>query len=260
MSRTWNFTPIEFFALWEVMDEGFLPAPLSFLGGPPLYHDLLRELRECRERLAGSLAGSFDGVLDVVAQPDIRIVVRGQDGKDSHDPAGCVRMLIVRRGDQAYLVKQLPGETIWHSGGVVVSQCNALRLADPLVAELPTTNAGRQPDIVLPASNSDEGVDYSYGRSQVLNSSRVTATSRSTQFMAAPATSIGTIEIMQGRSKFGPRGVTRHQLGWRDLAGDGRYVIADGNPPVATAANDNTLVATIDSRILAIIRAIKDER
>ncbi|MEU4342430.1 hypothetical protein AB0H00_14360 [Nocardia sp. NPDC023852] len=38
------------------------------------------------------------------------------------------------------------------------------------------------------------------------------------------------IGIEQGRLRFGPRGITRRALAWRDLADDGRYVITRGTP------------------------------
>jgi EspG family len=141
-------------------------------------------------------------------------------------------------------------------------------LADTVAAAMPEAKPGRQSDLVLPGGEAPvlpgqraaEGVDYSFGESAVTDSFDDAVTDRAQRFLDTAPECTGTIEIVQGRSIFGPRGMTRHRLEWRDLADDGRYVIDDQHPPVATAVDTTKLVAMINTRIAAIVRAIKDER
>ncbi|WP_225726877.1 MULTISPECIES: ESX secretion-associated protein EspG [unclassified Nocardia] len=262
MNNTWNFTDIEFAALWEQLAEQFLPAPFSYLTETESYDEHEREKAAARQRVRATLDDAFDGVLEALAQPDIRLVVTGSDA-DPDNPAGLIRLLAARRGDRGYLAKQLPGKTIWHSGGFVVTECDPLRLADIVVAELPRTNAGRQDHVVLiePEERDDDDFDYAYGRSKV-NADAIENSfrSRSLAFHSTPVDSVGLIEIVQGRSRFGPRGITRYHLGWRDLVGDGRYVTVFDTPPVAVAADGGRMTALLNAEIIKVVRTIRDER
>lgn len=262
MNRTWTFTAVEFAGLWDQLKEDALPAPFIYTTETPTYDDHEREKFEARQRVLRSLDDSFDGVLETLAQPDIRLVTTGSDA-DPDNPEGLIRLLAARLGDRGYLVKQLPGETIWHSGGFIVTECDPLRLAEAVVAELPEADAGRQDDIVLvdTVGDDEDDLDYSYGRSPV-NADAVenSVRRRCDEFRGSRVTSSGSIEIVQGRSEFGPRGITRYHLGWRDLAGDGRYVTVFDTPPVAVAANARRMAALIDAEIVKVVQTIKDER
>ncbi|MGO4649489.1 ESX secretion-associated protein EspG [Nocardia sp. 2YAB30] len=261
MRRIWRFTDIEFVVLWQPLKEDFLPKPFVFTSRIPRYTDYLRELRETSERLGATMDPAFDDVLDVVARPDIRVVVRGVDGKNPQNPKGSIRLLAVRRGEQAYLLTQLPGETLGHSGGFTVAECDPLRLADAVVAELPAVAAGRQGEIVLVGgADAGDDTDYAYGRSQLWDPVEDMVHSRADRFLRSAVTSVGGIEISQGTSRFGPRGRVSRVLGWRDLDGDGRYAISADTPPVAVAADSKRLVTMINAQVVVIIRAIKDER
>ncbi|NNH74043.1 hypothetical protein HLB23_30020 [Nocardia uniformis] len=82
---------------------------------------------------------------------------------------------------------------------------------------------------------------------------------RSARFLRVPATFSGEIQITQGSSVFGPRGINRHTVGWRDLTDYGRYVVTD-RPAMALAADAKRFVSVLNSRIASVIAAIKEER
>ncbi|MEU7764902.1 ESX secretion-associated protein EspG [Nocardia sp. NPDC049190] len=259
MTRTWNFTDLEFVVAWETAQADILPAPFVFTSRTKYYNDYQREKREIRAQLRGKLNGSFDSVLDVVAQPDIRVVLHGW-GSDEEDAASQIRLLAVRREGYGYLLKQLPGETAWHSGGYTVTECAPLALAETLTAELPEVAAGELGDIVLAKQTNSADLDFSYGRSFVHDSFDDTAEQQADKFLRATTTGQGMIVIAQGMSRFGPRGMTRKQMFWRDLDGDGRYAITAANPPVAVAADAKRLTMLVNSGIAEVVKAIKDER
>ncbi|RDI67379.1 hypothetical protein [Nocardia pseudobrasiliensis] len=71
--------------------------------------------------------------------------------------------------------------------------------------------------------------------------------------------SSGWIHIAQTRSRFGPDGITRFRLGWQDVAGNGRYLITPGLPPIAVATDTKLLRALIDTGIAQVARAIREE-
>lgn len=259
MTRIWKFTDLEFVVAWETVQADILPAPFVFTSRTEYYDEYQREKREMREQLRGRLDGSFEHVLDVVARPDIRIELHGW-GSDFEDAESQIRLLAVRREGYGYLLKQLPGETAWHSGGYTVTECGPLALAEALVAELPQVDAGKLGDVVLAERTVSADMDFSYGRSFVEDSCDDTVEERAGRFLGAPVTGEGTIEIAQGISRFGPRGVARSRLAWRDLDDDGRYVITGAVPPVAVAAGTKRFIALLNSGVAEVVKAIKDER
>ncbi|MFI7666833.1 ESX secretion-associated protein EspG [Nocardia sp. NPDC049526] len=258
MTRTWKFTDLEFVVAWEAVEADVLPSPFIFTSSTPLYEDFQREKRELRAQL-GSRIDDVAPVLDIVARPDIRIELHGW-GSDFDDADSQIRLLAVRREGYGYLLKQLPGETAWHSGGYTISECGPLELADLLIAELPEATPGKLPDVVLAPRDRNPDLDYSYGQSLVADTFDDTVDRLADQFLRTPATGEGIIEVEQGLSRFGPRGVARSRLGWRDLADDGRYAITTATPPVAVPADTKRLAALLNSGIAEVIKAIKDER
>jgi hypothetical protein len=199
-------------------------------------------------------------VLDVLAFPDLRIVAEGYDGQDPWKPEVPVRLHGVRRGDHGYVFSELSGETYWHSGGFTVTECDPVDLAGVIVRALPDVGPGRSADVALSTRVERNDLDYSYGGSAVRDSFDDSVSDRSATFLALPASCVGTIDVIQGRSRFGPRGITRHRLEWRDVEEDGRYAIDDGNPPIAMATDAKRLTAMTNTRVAEVVRAIKDER
>ncbi|MFQ6324614.1 ESX secretion-associated protein EspG [Nocardia sp. CWNU-33] len=259
MTRTWKFTDLEFVVAWETYQADLLPAPFVFTSRTPLYDDYQREKRELRAQLGNTLDNNLARVMDVVARPDIRVELQGW-GSDSEDAESQIRLLAVRQAADGYLLKQLPGETAWHSGGYTITECAPLELADVLLAELPEVAAGKLGDIVLAEQTKSADLDYSYGRSFINDSFDDTVERQADQFVRAPSTGEGIISIEQGMSRFGPRGITRRRLCWRDLEDDGRYAITTAIPPVAVPADTKRLTTLLNSGIAEVVKAIKDER
>ncbi|NNH71884.1 ESX secretion-associated protein EspG [Nocardia uniformis] len=261
MTRSWQFEDLEFVVLWEQLAKDFLPEPFVFLSKTPLYYDYLREKRETAERLSGMRDGYFADVLKFVVNPDIRIVVNGWDGRDRERADGRIRMLAARKGGRGFLITQLPGETHSHGGGFTVSECDPLALPDVVVGALPTAEAGALGEIPLtaPAATCDE-IDYDYGRSPVGVVSEERVGALSTRFLRTTPQVMGTIDVIQGESLFGPRGISRHRLEWRDLPDSGRYAIGHAAPWKAVSVDSARLISMINVRIADVIRVIKAER
>ncbi|UGT39673.1 ESX secretion-associated protein EspG [Nocardia yamanashiensis] len=260
MSRHWRFGDLEFTVLWEMITGDDLPAPLIFTSRTPLRDDYFREKREMVEQLRSKWDYSVDALADVIEQPDLRVIVSGVDGRDERRADGRIRMIALRRGDRGLLIKQLPGETYSHSGGFTVRECDPVRLADEVAAALPETDAGRQGNTPLADPSAGPMVEPQFDRLIIDDIFADSATLRSKKFLAITPMCMGTIEVRQGHSKFGPKGMVSHSLQWRDLEDDGRYVIRREPPYVAVPADSKQLIASINVCVAAVIRAIKDER
>ncbi|WP_280244835.1 ESX secretion-associated protein EspG [Nocardia abscessus] len=258
MSDTWEFSGLEFAAAWNAVKET-LPEPFVYLSGTTYYDDACRQKYEAWQRIRARWGHELEELMAVLAVPDIRLVIRGIDGRDARNAKGSIRMLASRKGNRAFLVAQKPG-TEERTGGFTVVEHDVLTLGHSVAAALPTVDAGQRSafDLIEHAGKGD-GLDYSYGRSLV-NDVEDRAASRSESFDRAPAATVGTIVVEQGHSRFGPRGITRSHLGWRDLVDDGRYVIVPGKPPTVVAADVRRLAELINARIVEVVQSIKDER
>ncbi|MEV6323788.1 ESX secretion-associated protein EspG [Nocardia sp. NPDC051787] len=255
--RSWHLTGLEFAALWEDMREsGQLPRPFIFTCRIPVYRDYLEAKRAAGAAVRDRLGGEFEEVLDVVARPDIRIVVNGvnlaADGAKT-------RVHAARRGSDGYLLEQVWGEPGEHGGEFIVREYGVVELGAAVVERIPDAEPGRLGAIDL-SGRVDEGMDHEYGQSLVSEPTEDQARYRAEQFLRAPVTTIGTIFVGQGVSRFGPRHAARRVLEWRDLRDDGRYVIAGQGHPMAFGVDARGLTARIDSELAEVVRAIKDER
>ncbi|WP_406272770.1 ESX secretion-associated protein EspG [Nocardia sp. NBC_00881] len=253
-------TDLELVVLWERMKEdGVLPRPFVFTSSTLLHRDYEREKMQTEDRLRDEVVPTLGGILEVVARPDIRVVVYGWDPRNPKDPESYIRLLAVRRADRAFLLTQKPGETIWHSGGFTIVEHHVLALSDAVVSALHQPCAGSRGEVVLTTMGDRTAeLDDTYYR-PVHRAADDTPQQRSAEFRSSAADSVGVIEISQGASVFGPRGITRHVLRWRDIVGDGRYAITPGPPPVAIPAGNRRMTELLNSRLADVVRTIKDE-
>ncbi|WP_216911455.1 ESX secretion-associated protein EspG [Nocardia noduli] len=260
MSHSWKLTDLEFYALWFDAARETLPWPFFYATRTELASVFRVEQAEALDRAGRTLGPRARDLVDALVHPDLRIVASGADGREPRAPAGLVRIHAVRRADRGFVICQLPGETFYHGTSFTVLECDAVALADAVVRAIPEAVPGRLADITLSARPEAEELDYSFGRSAVHDTFDGSVAERAARFLDVPLKSRGTLEIEQGRSLFGPRGMTRHRLEWRDLEDDGRYLVDDQHPPLAVAADRARLISMINIRVAAIVRAIKDER
>ncbi|MEV6771289.1 ESX secretion-associated protein EspG [Nocardia sp. NPDC051030] len=255
MTSSWRFTEAEFYVLWMDQAGEEPPEPFMFTSPTRTPEDFETELREARESLSDKLAG-FHSASDAMANPDLFLSAYGWNEQDRWGKGSLIRVLATRKGAKGYVITQLPGSTYWRRGGYTVVECDPLRLADAVIGAMPAAGRGSRGDIGL--TSNDQDLDHDFGRSAISAPSD-TAVSRTKEFLKAPATSAGEIHIVQGSSVFGPRGITRHLVRFRDLAEDGRYAVTE-NPEQALAVDEARFTSVLNSYIAAVIRTIKEER
>ncbi|MEV6095110.1 ESX secretion-associated protein EspG [Nocardia sp. NPDC051981] len=258
MLRSWSFTDLEFLVLWEELGEELLPEPLFFSSRAPLWNSFQDSKIRAREGLRDRDPDLAD-VLRALHTPDVRVELRGWDGGDWRVPEASIRAIGVRSGDAGYLLVQQPGETVRHAAGFTITEFWANDLAEEMVRMLPDVPMGRGREIVLAEARDVAETDYDFGLSPAHETLEGGVVDRATDFLSAAASSMGTIDVVQGRSRFGPRGITRHHLEWRDLAEDGRYLITADHPPVAVPADHRRMVAAVDTRIAEVVLVVADE-
>jgi hypothetical protein len=250
---------LEFHVLWQDFAKDSLPEPFLFTAEQRTAGELDAASHAARSRLEAKCDNEIGNVLETVHDPDLFLMVYGWNARRPTESETKLRILLTRRGAKGYVLTQLPGPSFWHSGGYIISECDPLTLADRAVAAMPFAEGGRHESRAV-KTRADDEIDYEFGRSAVLDMSSDPNGRPSLEFGSAAAESVGEIHIVQGRSVFGPRGRTTYVLRWRDLDHDGRYVVADDNPAIALAADAGRLAGLINSRIAAIVKAIREER
>ncbi len=258
MTVMMEFTPVEFAAMYDELKEESLPEPLSYRGAAQTFAESVRAKHEAWQALRRRSNGELEALTEALTRPDIRVIARGIDGREPENPKRSLRVLAVRQGDSAFVVRQQPGETMSDSAGFTVTRHDALALGDAVAALFPEAAAGSLRDFELVDTTAPD-VDFSMSRSLVHDTGDDFA-AEGAKFLSEPDDLAGTIEIEQGWSRFGPRGVLRLYLVWRDVVGDGRYVIVPGSPARVVPADRRRLVSLINTQIAEVVRAIKDDR
>ncbi|MEU7628737.1 ESX secretion-associated protein EspG [Nocardia sp. NPDC049220] len=257
-----RFDDLEFVVRWEVATGDRLPAPLIFTTDIIDGDEYEATKRRVRDRLASEPDETIDGPLAALARPDLTVQVTGVDPRAPENPATAIRIYAASCGDRAFVVRQLPGRTVWHAAGFVVTACDPATVADAVVGVLPRMVAGRRPHTELPSQrreNAGDDLDYSYGRSRFRDDDEDSVAQRAEAFWRLPTSAAGRIDIVQGESAFGPRGRTRRRLRWRDILDDGRYAIVGDNRAIAKGVDAKGLVHLINEEIEEVQLVIDDE-
>lgn len=256
IEQTWMLSGLEFVGLWGSGRGHRLPEPFYFTCRIPLWADYLSAKDAARNEVRARLGGAFDEVLDIVAKPDIQIVAtaRYPSGTSS------IRLRAARRGSRAFLLQQMPREEWEESARFRFDELSVLDLSAEIVRRLPSAPAGRLGRVDLSVYRDDQ-LDHEYGRSVAREPQEDPEWSRAEHFLKSPVELFGSMVISQGMSRFGPR--QRAQavgIGWRDLADDGRYVLADKDMSTAVGADAVRFATAIDGGTATLVQAIKDER
>ncbi|QIS08955.1 ESX secretion-associated protein EspG [Nocardia arthritidis] len=259
MNRQWDFTDLELRVLWERYVGGQLPEPLSFTSRIRFLDEYERVKFQTWERLRDTVDGSIREVLEALARPEVLLKVMGWYDKDLMDSQSWIRARIVRSGPRGYVLTQTPGETVLHSGGYTITECGPHGISEAAVGLLPPVEAGHGGSIPITLDHEDVLEQLHGGGSLVLEERSESAMSRGERFLNTPAERTGALILHQGNSKFGPRGILERVLVWRDLPGDGRYVIEAGSgAPVAVGVGAAELAGWLDRIIDDIMERLEN--
>jgi hypothetical protein len=192
-----------------------------------------------------------------MAKPDVFVTLQAWDDRDFDNPKSRTWVHALRQRARGFVITQRPGETLEHSGGFDIAECDPRALADSVLGLVPFARAGRLPDMAIPDPAADTGPTRGYGSFISLisdNEDDSYGSAHSAAFLGATATCTGYVQISQGRSKFGPRGRIEMGMLWRDLPDDGRYVIPLNIPsPSATGMGTKGMIQWVDEQIGLVV-------
>ena len=241
-ARRWLFTDIEFKVLCDDFRRGKLPKPFTFTSRIRSADAYAAAREHARRALEARADPAFAEMAGAIARPDVIVVARGWDERDPQVPHSCTYVHAVRQSSRGYVLRQRIGETIEHSRGFDVIECPVAELADAVAGLLPAAGAGTRPEFTL-GPGSEPGID--------------TTVADSRAFFDTPATGTGYLRVLQSRLHFRLPGIAQTSALWRDLPGDGRYLIrSEGAQPTVTGLDHRQLTGWIDGWIGDIVHRL----
>ncbi|MFI5780699.1 ESX secretion-associated protein EspG [Nocardia sp. NPDC051570] len=249
MTLSWEFTGLEFQVLCERFREGAMPTPLFYTLDEPMTLDESARLKQTTWlELRAKWDPLWDSMIEVMCAPDLFIRLRGWDEQDMENGSKRLYMHFARSGAQAFRFSQKPGKSFWHTDGFTVTECDPRGLAAAVVRSLPAVEAGRISSVPV-VTDPQAYVGHGGGSMFRDDDDDDAPAARSSKFWQTRATLTGTVLIAQGRSKYGPRGIHETKMLWRDVVGDGRYVMAMDDAPVAMATGPTRFAERIQADI-----------
>ncbi|MFI7000531.1 ESX secretion-associated protein EspG [Nocardia sp. NPDC050175] len=248
---------LEFVVLCERHRQGLLPKPFWLESDEVVFADELeRRKRAAWEDLRQRLDGWFDGAIEVLRAPELYVEVSSWDERNMRNSARALRVYAARAGAIAFVFEQAPGPLTYDTVAFTVTECDPRRLAVAVEELLPRVEAGRLPGIPI-VTDSAEDVAPSWGGSYIRDDREDKLVYRTQQFFQRPADCTGSIVVAQGRSKYGPRGIRKTTMMWRDVIDDGRYVMSLDEPPFAVGTNRRMLVERIQQDIDILMQRLE---
>lgn len=256
----WEFTDVEFKVLCNRYLGGYLPRPLSYTSRTLLQDDYEHELSETEARLRERLDPGFGPLFAMLERPEVAIFTQVWCDGDLDNPKKRIRVHAARQGRRACVITQLPGETVYHSGGFTVVECEPEALPALVTAELPEAEAARGPAVpIMVQPPEPEPEMHRNSHSAAFDSFDDPDDAATLAFWNKPAEWTAACRVVQGRSKYGPRGIVETTLLWRDLPGDGRYLIDLAEPePKAVGATTSRIAKHIGLHVDTILRSMTD--
>ncbi|WP_280398203.1 ESX secretion-associated protein EspG [Nocardia carnea] len=259
--RSWELTDLEFRALCEDHTEGRLPRPLVFTSSLRWEDEYEWELAQTRRALRARYNGELDALGAGLARPDVFVSLQAFGGdQDFDNPEVRTRVHAFRQRARGFVITQRPGETVHHAAGFDIVECDPHALADIVLSRVPFAHAGRLPDTAIPDTTRDPRFQPGYTTSGSMISDNDEDEDagndydRALVFLRMPAVRSGSIRVVQGRSKYGPRGRIEMGMLWRDVPEDGRYAIPLHHPaPTATGMGTAELTEWLDEQIGSVV-------
>ncbi|MBU3068090.1 ESX secretion-associated protein EspG [Nocardia sp. NEAU-G5] len=257
MERTWQLTGLEYL----VLRERLLGRPNSWPFRTVTTITSAWDYQFAKARLWGELQARWDAelaeVLKASLDPDLRLIAQVFGTRDNN----ATRDLLTakRFGDRAVVIQGFNPTSLYSHDRLEITLCDAAAMSRVLVDRLPPMTPGSQPRVTLLSYDKEESVDHWTRGNSGFYDDGDTVDTQSRHWQAAPKSRVGSIQITQGQSRFGPRGKVTKHIFWEEHHGDGCYVI-DLEPPIAAvAAGSEQLRAGIDAQCAELLIVGQDE-
>ncbi|MFD4369679.1 ESX secretion-associated protein EspG [Rhodococcus sp. NPDC058521] len=232
MSR-WTLSSAQFAALWARTGQDRAPFPFDLSSDLAVAEDHAEQQRRVRQTFDGPEHDVLAAAFLLLAEPDIRIELTGSADEIP------LRIIGAMTRHHGLVALQHPRSAQREGGHVVMLGCEPYDVARQVLAQIPPTEPGRY-----------RGVQFSRGSqarpgTRVLRRPEETSTLRPVaDLLDRPTVGEGVVKVVRG-----PRHAGRFGGGaaWRDIRGDGRYIVFGGETVTVQPGSSWDLLGVLGS-------------
>lgn len=210
----WRLTPDRFLALWTATGLDEIPFPLRYRSTALWEDEHAANLEAAHRWRRANPDERLTAAIATMRYAEVAVEVYGQFSEGSElRLRGCIRH------DSAVLARQDPGR----AGDLVVTATAAHTLVEAVVQCLPGAPPGTAPALSAPTAEVAE-----FARpTQVLRTAQAPPAVRLRRLLTDPRSGTGSVRVLCSPDGLNFTPVT--DLGWFDVAGDGRYLFRTGH-------------------------------
>lgn len=231
----WVLSSAQFSALWAATGQDRIPYPFRISSALDDSDEYEAEQNAIRAEFSGYEHEELAGALSMIAEPEVRIEISGSQGEGPGSP---VRMIgsIARR--HAVVALQHPGPEAHVGGDVAIRICEPDELVRQMISQIPAIEGGSmrgltfQRDALAPA-----------GLAVLRRPDAVSRGRAIAEILDRPSVGGGIATVRVGARHCEERigGVS-----WRDIDGDGRYLISGDDTISVQPGNSWDLIAVLN--------------
>ena len=256
----WIVGTEQFRLLWSDQDGAAFPSELAPLGSREYENADVERLAqlEMLANLRSAMNPTKQAAMAALTRPRYSISVSGLDARrpftDTSHHIGIVSAW-GGTGDRAVIARQKPGRSTSHGGDVAVTMHALSDWTADLVAMLPRSiRAGMLPaDHAVPFD--ETSIDVEVLRQVSASAPKSTAAAA---FVHRSPTTCGSLRVQVGSVADGRR-PTSMTVKFRDIEGDGRYLLIIDSPGSALGVDDAKMASTLN-RVINATKKLHDER
>lgn len=235
----WQLSALEFSVALHALGRDRMPYPFTFRA-PGNSAEEVRALRlDAGKQLAAQADGLFRTTLTLLLEPQIRVEVHGFTSPELRTP---IRIHAGISGRTAVLAVQHPDPQP-DSGDVTIRRCSVDAIAQCIVTELPTAEAGNRR-----AFTAERSARAASEESYVRPADEVPRSEQIDRFFRRPRTCVGEIGVFDGVA-VDARATSGRTAHWFDFVGDGRYVVKGDKTKRVVPVSAETFAAEIDTLV-----------
>jgi hypothetical protein len=246
----WTLTPDQFALAWERTDGDRIPYPLAVRLSARTTAERAAQLPELNEWCARTLDPDLEAALRVLARPNIRVEVFGEQGP--REDIRPVRVLGAGAGHVTVVAAQRAGTLPDRGADVRLFVGNSKTLAARVVSLLPENTPGIEPRHTAPL----ERVRVDSRDLVTMPVAGPSVPARMRRLLKQPREGIGQIVVSARRADdtVRPLGV----LCWIDVTGDGRYTVRTRSEVDIVPVTAETFAAQLRPLVATAERLVAD--
>lgn len=233
MGGYWGVTAVQFAALWRGTGQDRFPYPFQLVSEAETAAEHEAQQRNERDRFSGPEHDLLRAAILILAEPDLRIEIAGGQGPQRNP----IRIIGAIQRGYGIAAVQHPDQD-GRCGDIVIRGCEPYDIPRQLIAQLPDVDSGRARPVSIQRRSA---------RQQSQIDTRETLARKDFEtVLNRPESGQGVVLVHQG-SRLESRRIGG--VAWRDIIGDGRYLVFGDAAVTVQPGNSWDLLEAITSLV-----------